>query len=114
MSKFLLTSVFKWISKEFDLNEHTNNILKGCVLEVDIEYLKELNELGNYYPLALDKIDIKREMLTEDQSKIADLYNIPIENVKNLVPNLFDKEKCMIHYGNVKLYLRLGLKLKKI
>ena len=30
------------------------------------------------------------------------------------MPNLFGKEKCVIHYENLKLYLRLGLKLKKI
>ena len=51
-------------------------------------------------------------MLSEYQLKIADLYNISIGNVKKLVPNLFDKEKYMIHYENLKLYLRLGLKLK--
>ena len=42
MSKFLPTSGFKWIDlKEFDLNKYTSNSLKGCVLEVDLEYLKE-------------------------------------------------------------------------
>ena len=114
MSKFLTTSGSKWIDpKEFDLNKYTNNSSKGCVLEVDLEYPKELHELHNDYPLAPDKIEIKREMLCEYQLKIADLYNIPIENVKKLVPNLFEKEKYVIHYENLKLYLRLGLKLKK-
>ena len=53
-------------------------------------------------------------MLSEYQLKIADLYNIPISNAEKLVPNFFDKEKYVIHYKNLKLYLRLGLKLKKI
>ena len=52
-------------------------------------------------------------MLTEYQLKIADLYNIPIGNVKKLVPNFFYKGKYVLHYENLKLYLRLGLKLKK-
>ena len=52
-------------------------------------------------------------MLSEYQLKIADLYNIPIGNVKKLVPNFFDKEKYVIHYENLQLYLRLGLKLQK-
>ena len=51
--------------------------------------------------------------MSEYQLKIADLYNISIGNVKKLVPNLFDKEKYVIHYENLKLYLRLGLELKK-
>ena len=43
MSKCLSTSGFKWIDPtEFDLNEYTNNSLKGCVLEIDLEYPKEL------------------------------------------------------------------------
>ena len=53
-------------------------------------------------------------MLFEYQLKIADLCNIPIDNVKKLVPNFFDKEKYLIHYENLQLYLRLGLKIKKI
>ena len=52
-------------------------------------------------------------MLPECQSKIADLYNIPIGNVKKLISNFFDKEKYVHHYENLQLYLRLGLKLKK-
>ena len=53
-------------------------------------------------------------MLSDYQLKIADLYNIPIGNVKKLEPNFFDKEKYVIHYENLWLYLRLRLKLKKI
>ena len=53
-------------------------------------------------------------MLSDVQLKIADLYNIPVGNVKKLVPNFFDKEKYVIHYENFKLYLRLELKPKKI
>ena len=53
-------------------------------------------------------------MLSEYPLKIADLYNIPIGNVKKLVPNFFNKERYVIHYENLKLYLRPGLKLKKI
>ena len=52
-------------------------------------------------------------MLYDYQLNIADHHNIPIGNVKNLVPNFFDKEKYVIHYENLKLYSRLGLKLEK-
>ena len=37
-----------------------------------------------------------------------------METLERLVPNFFDKEKYAIHYENLKLYLRLGLKLNKI
>ena len=51
-------------------------------------------------------------MLSEYQLRIADHYKIPIGNVEKLMPNFFDKEKYVIHYENLKLCLRLVLKLK--
>ena len=66
-------------------------------LKLILNILK-LQELHNDYPLGPDKIEIKRETLS----------NYPL---KFLI--FFDKEKYMIHYENLQLYLRLGLKLKK-
>ena len=107
MSKFPPTSGVKWIDpKEFDLNKYTSNSSKGCVLEGDLEYPKDLRELHNDYPLASDKIEITREILSDYQLKIVDLYNIPIGDVKKIVPNFFDKENYVIHYENLQLYLR--------
>ena len=46
MSKFLQTGKFKWIdSKDFDLDKYNKNSSQCCVLEVDLEYLKELRKL---------------------------------------------------------------------
>ena len=113
MSKFLLTNRFKWIdTKEFNLNKYPHNRQKRCVLEVDLEYPKTLQELHNDYPLTPDKIEINREMLSQYQLKIADSYNIPIGNVKKLEPNFFDKEKYILHYENLQLYLRLNFTLR--
>ena len=51
-------------------------------------------------------------MLPEYQITITDLYNIPIVDVKKLVPIFFffffDKEKHVLHYENLQLYLTLG------
>ena len=52
-------------------------------------------------------------MLSDYQLKIANLYNIPIGNVKKLVPNVFDKENYVVHYEKLNLYWSLGLKLKR-
>ena len=88
------------------MNKYTSNSSKGCVLEIDLEYPKELRELHNDYPLAPDNLEIKREMLFDNQLKVADLYNIPIDNVKKLLPNFFNKEKYVTHSENLELYLR--------
>ena len=56
-----------------------------------------MQKLRNDYPLAPDKIEIKKEMLSEYQLKIADLYNIHTSKVEKSVPNFFDKEKNVNH-----------------
>ena len=60
----------------------TSSSSKGCVVEVDLQCPKKLRELHSDYPLSPGKIEIKREMLSECQLDIADLYSIPIGNVK--------------------------------
>ena len=87
--------------------------MKGCVLEADLEYSKELHELHDDYILAPDKTEIKKYMLSDYQLKNADFYNTLIGDVKKLVPNFFDKEYYVFHYENLRLPLRLGMKLKK-
>ena len=94
-------------------NKYRSNNSKGCGLEVDIEYPKELRELHTYSPLARHKIEFKRKILSNYQLKISDFYNIAIGNVKKLMPNFFNKEKYVAPYEHFQLYLRLGFKLKK-
>ena len=52
-------------------------------------------------------------MFSDQQLKIVALYNIPIGNVKELVPNRFDKEKYVIHYENLQLYLNRVLEFNQ-
>ena len=59
MSKFFLTNEFKQIDpKEFDLSQYTSNSSKRCVLEVNLEYPKRLQEQNNDYLLVSDKIAV--------------------------------------------------------
>ena len=66
------------------------------------------------YPLVSDKTEIKRETLSNYQIKIYDFHNIAICNAKNLVINVFDKDRYALHCENLQLYLRNTLRLKKI
>ena len=89
------------------------NIL--AIVQKNIFSKKILNtEIHTDYSLAPEKIEIKREMLSKYQLLNADFYNNSISNVKKLVPNFFDKEKYVFHHENLQLYLKLGLKLKKM
>ena len=53
-------------------------------------------------------------MLTKYCKNIADKYEIKVGDVKKLIPNLGNKTNYVVHYGNLELYLSLGMKLTKI
>ena len=94
MSKSLpMGSVKWWDCTKFNLDKYDNS-LRRCALEVDFEYPKELHELHNDYPLAPDKLETKREMLSDCQLKTADNHNISIGNAKKMVPNFLTKYVC--------------------
>ena len=63
--------------------------------------------------LAPDKIEIKREMLSEYQLKIAYLYNIWIGDVKKLVPSLFWGRKVCTSIWRLATLLDTIIKTKK-
>ena len=66
---------------------------RGYIHEVDLEYPK-LHDSNNEYPLAPEGIEINK--------------------VEKLIPNLNEKKKYVLHHKNLKQYLDLGLKLKKV
>ena len=90
MSKPLPTHGFKWMK----VDELETWELHSCILEVDLEYPKNLHDLHNDYPLAPEQIMVNK--------------------VSKLIPNLGDKKKYVLHYENLKQYLKLGLKLTHI
>lgn len=112
MSQYLPTGKFKWIQQrdieQIDLAKYKNNSKK-----VDHEYPKELHDLHNDYPLAAVKIKATEDMLSKYAKEIKGKFNISIGQVSKLIPRLSKKEKYVLHYRNLQLYLDLGLKLKK-
>ena len=86
----------------------------GYILEVDLEYPRELHGLHNDYPLAPEKLEISQNMLSKYCFNIANKYGIKIGGVNKLVPNLGNKSKYVVHYRNLQLYLSLGMKLTKV
>ena len=100
MSQKLPVHSFNWMTDREIENLFNNQIVQvwekmPCILEVDLEYPEELHNSNNDYPLAPERIECKN-------------------GVKKLIPNLWDKNKYVLHYKNLIQYLSLGMKLKKI
>jgi len=57
---------------------------------------------------------VSRENLSPYTQQLGEILDIKGQPQKKLMPNLQDKTKYVVHYVNLKQYLRLGLKLKKI
>lgn len=64
--------------EKLDLAKYTEDSKKGLILEVNLEYLKELHNLHNDYPLAPGKMCVKKEMLSDYFEEIREKYNISI------------------------------------
>ena len=70
--------------------------------------------MHNNYPLALEKLAIPYDMLSNYCKKIASEDGIKVGDVKKLIPNLGNKSNYVLHYGILQLCLSLGIKLTKI
>ena len=118
MSQALPTGGFKWLSpkqiEKINLGKYTENSKKGMILEVDLEYPTELHNSHNDYCVAAEKLCVTKNMLSPYCKQILEKFNITIGQVKKLIPTLADKQKYVLHYRNLQLYLDLGLKLKKV
>ena len=118
MSQYLPTGGFKWLTEKqinnINLADYKDDSKKGSILEVDLEYPKELHNLHNDYPLGPEKVKVTDNMLSGYCKRISKKFNISTELVHKLIPTLCDKEKYVLHYRNLQLYLDLGLKVKKV
>ena len=111
MRQYLPNSNFTWV-KNIDkikqkLMRNKNNSSTGYVLEVNFEYPQELFDIRNDYSLAPEIINIPKEWLSDYYLKIANVLNINTGTVKELVPNLMNKNNYLIHYRNLQQCLEL-------
>ena len=93
----------KEVSK-FCLNSISEKSPVEYILEVDLEYCKNIHDIHSDYPLAPEKLVVI----------FANKYGIQVGGVSKLVPNLGDKIKYVVHYKNLQDYLSLGMKLIKV
>ena len=74
VSQYLPAGGFRWmIGKEInnvDLAKYKDDSKKCSILEVDLEYPTELHDLHNDYPLALGKVKVNNNMLSNCSNNI--------------------------------------------
>ena len=118
MSQYLPTGGFKWLTEKqinkINLADYKDDSKKGLILEVDLEYPEELHDIHNDYPLGPGKVKVTDNMLSNYYKNIQKKFNISTGLVHKLIPTLNDKDKYILHYRNLQLYIDLGLKLKKV
>ena len=116
MSEYRSYEKFEWLENidEFDVMSINKKSEIRYIFEVDLEYPKELHELRNDYPLAPEKLAVSSDMSSTFCKNIANEYEIKVDDVNKLIPNLGNKPKYVLHYRNLQMYLSLGIKLTKI
>ena len=100
MSGYLPSGRFKLLKNldGFDENLISEKRPIEYILKVDIEYPDDLHVLHNAYPLALEKLSISYDMLSDYCKKIAEEYEIKVGDVEKLIPSLGNKTNYVLHY----------------
>ena len=121
MSQPLPTGDFQWVGDcaltqlAKTITEHPADSRKGFILEVDLEYPGELHAAHNAYPLAPERMVVKKEWMSEYQHGLLGAVKKKLlPKVEKLVPNLYNKNRYVLHYRNLQLYTSLGMKLTKV
>ena len=99
MSQKLPVNGFKWIKNVTEIDEkfiknYDVDSDKGYILEVDVKYPRKLHDLHSDLPFLPKRMKI--------------------DKCKNLVCNLHNKKKYVVHIRSLKLALNHGLRLKKV
>lgn len=81
-----------------------------CILEVDLMYPDKLHDSHNDYPLAPESLRVCSCGTPHTGQECWGVLSGP----PKLIPTLYDKRAYIIHYDNLKLYLKMGMKLTRI
>ncbi len=118
MSKPLPMEGFCWMTDQelvdFDVIGIPEDFERGYILEVDLEYPKELHNTHSDYPLAPENMVVSDELLSQYTLGLKKKLDLKGPSTHKLVPNLLDKTNYVVHYRNLQLYIQLGMRITKI
>ena len=98
----------------FDFVSVPDNSPEGYILEVDLECLAELHDMQSDYPLCPGSAVLQPEEQSSYTISLAEKLGVKTSGCRMLVGTLKRKERYTLHYRNLKLYVRLGMRLMKI
>ena len=109
---------YRWLSEEeiknLDLNSANFKNSKSHALEVTLEYPDELHLDHNSYPLAAEHFMPEEDDLSPYAKSCLEDFNIKFTKVKKLTATFRERKNYICHIMNLKLYVELGMKIKKI
>ena len=92
--QLLQTEILDWADpKDFNLDYYSKGSPIGCFIEADLNFPDELHDLHNGYPIAGQKIAVRKEMLSDDQLQIIEDNNFFLGKNKKFILNLGNKIK---------------------
>ena len=100
-------------TEEEILNKKENG-KTGWILEVDLEYPRELHEEHDSFPLAPEKKISKKKWMSPYQKRIIKDLDLNPPDSKKLLLTLQEKNNYVVHYRNLQFYLKQGMKLKRV
>ena len=98
----------------FDFMSVPDDGPEGYILEVDLEYPEELHGAHSDYPLCPESAVIEPNDLSPYTVSLAEKLGVKPSGCRKLLGTLKGKERYALHYRNLKLYVRLGMRVKKI
>ena len=106
-----------WGKKVPNVMEWNENDNFAYILEVDLEYPKELHDEHSDYPLAPENMNVLEEYLSDHQRELFRHYyngkEPKDEKTPKLILNLKDKDRYVVHIRTLKFYLEKGMKVKQ-
>ncbi|VDI57241.1 Hypothetical predicted protein [Mytilus galloprovincialis] len=127
MSMPLPTGKFRFLrdneQAHFNISDVDLEGEKGYILEVDLDYPEDLHDSHSDYPLAPERKSVEDENISPYCRDLWEKMSSKINyesggkkrpKIPKLLCTLEHKRNYVCHIRNLKLYMKLGLKLKKV
>lgn len=111
-------SQFRWLTFEeiekFNVMKISDTANKGYILSVDLDYPQSLHDKHNNFPMAPEHKVINYELLSPYQKEMLKILKLKSNSTPKLLTTLERKNNYVLHYRNLKFYVKHGLVIKQI